>query len=162
MKKGFTLIEIMLAVALAAVILPALIGTLGFSLQSSKQNENFTNAYALAQEQMEAVYTIRNRGDASWEWTSSSPENTSTGEYYQPHFSSGKWLLGSKTSSPSENDGFTKKVEIIPVKRDALDVLSDDPWAMEDDNSRLVKVSVSWKENSEIQEVELETLLTRY
>jgi len=162
MNKGFTLIEIMMSVALTAVVLPALVLSLGFSLKTARQGEKYTMAYSLAQEQMEAVNNIKNSGDATWEWTVDSPYNTAAGEYYQPYLDSGVWKLGTRTTAPLSYDGYTKKVEIKEVNRDASGNISDESWAMPDDLSRWINVYVIWYENGEVEEIKLTSLITRH
>jgi prepilin-type N-terminal cleavage/methylation domain-containing protein len=163
-RGGFTLIEIMLSIALAAVILPALVSILSFSLKASKQSESYTKAYALAQEQMEAVYSIKQSGNTEWEWTSTSPVNTTVNEYYQPVKVGDVWNLGTKTSSPVDvdTDGFITKVELEEIKRDAGGTITDDPLGVVDENSRRVNVYVTWKEDGEDTDVKLTALVTRY
>lgn len=160
MTKGFTLIEIMIGIALAAIILPALVFAFSFSLQAARQGEKYTKAYALAQEQMEAIYAIR-KNDVVWDWETT-PANTVSGEYYQPQLVSDTWQLGSKTTNPTEVGGYTKKVQVEAVKRDASGNLSSDPWATVDDYSRWITVTVSWQQNGQNEEVELNSLVTYY
>lgn len=157
-SKGFTLIEIMLSIALLAIFIPALIYALGFSTFTVSQGEKFTIASSAAQEQMEAVIKLKNENGSNWDWVNT-PDYTSTGEYYQPQLVSGAWQLGSKTTIPSETDGFTKVVEINQVKRCAKD-LCDDSWGITDPHSRKVTVKVTWKENGQDQTVSLTSLLT--
>jgi prepilin-type N-terminal cleavage/methylation domain-containing protein len=159
MNKGFTLIEIMFAIALSALILPALVYVLGFSLKTARQGEKYTFAYAHAQEQMEGIISIK-RNDIAWDWESSSL-NTGSGEYYQPVLLSDSWQLGTKTTTPAEIGGFTKKVEIKEVKRDASGNISSDPWSISDNYSRLVSVTITWKESGETEEIKLTTLQTK-
>lgn len=160
MKQGFTLIEIMLATALAAVMLPALVFSFSFSLSSAKQGENYTKAYTFTQQQLEGIRALKNN-DSIWDWETT-PANTSPGEYYQPYLVSGSWQLGSKTTSPAEELGYIKKVEIKEVRRDAAGNLSSEPWAIVDDFSRYVTVYITWKNKGEIEEVKINTLVTKY
>lgn len=162
MNKGFVLIEIMLSIALAAIILPALVFVFSLSLQSAKQGEKYSKAYALAQEQMEAIYSIKKNGGADWDWNETPPITTGS-EYYQPYLVSGQWQIGSKTASPSEIDGYVKKVKVFEVKRDTSGNLSDEAWATPDDNSRMVTVIISWTDSKgDPEEVKLDSLLTNY
>jgi len=159
MKNGFSLIEIMLTVALTAVILPAIVIVLSFSLRSAKEGEKYTKAYALSQEQMEGIYFLK--GNTAWDWEVT-PENTAEGEYYQPQEIEDNWQLGSKTTTPVETEGYTKKVEIKEVRRDVTGNISDDPWAIVDDYSRWISVYVAWKDNGLPVEVKIDSLVTKY
>ena len=158
--SGFTLIEIMISIALSAIILPALIFTFSFSLQAAKQGEKYTKAYTFAQEQMEGLKSLK-ENEAIWDWETT-PVNTSSGEFYQPKIVSGSWQLGSKTTSPTESEGYINKVEITEVKRDASGNLSEEPWAIVDDFSRWVTVHIVWMENAEADEVNISSLFTKY
>ncbi len=162
MKRGFTLIEIMLAIALSMVILPALVNVLGFSLTATKQGERYTKAYAMAQEQMEAIYDLKEKGDTNWDWTTK-PVETSTGEYYQPALVSGEWQLGAKTTTPAAINGFTKKVEIVCVKRDGSGNV-DNSGTCDDVNypSKLVTVYVEWEEKGQDERVEITSLVSEH
>jgi len=77
-KKGFTLIEIIVAIGLAALILPALIIVFSFSIQSAGQGENFTKAYALAQKEMETIYGLKEQGGTAWDWVNTPLNSTTT------------------------------------------------------------------------------------
>ena len=59
MKNGFSLVEILMAVALSAVFIPALVHIYSLSIFSTSQGEKFSQGTALAQEQMEAVYFVK-------------------------------------------------------------------------------------------------------
>jgi prepilin-type N-terminal cleavage/methylation domain-containing protein len=57
---GFSLIEILISIAVAAVILPGVIALQSLSAFTSGQGENYTKAYALAQQEMETIYKNKN------------------------------------------------------------------------------------------------------
>ncbi len=64
MKKfdgGFTFIEIIISIGLAAILLPALGGALSFSLRVASQGEKFSQAYNLAQQGMEQMYAAKSQ-----------------------------------------------------------------------------------------------------
>lgn len=160
-SKGFTLVEILIALALVAILIPAFITALHFSIFTSGQGDSFSRAYALAQEQMEVIYLLKNEG--GWTWDDTSPLNTAPGSYYQPVKSGNTWTLGSMTSAPIPDGFYTKKVEIKPIMRDAAGVINGSPPLTDDnENSRFVTVYVKWKENGITQEVKLESIITKY
>lgn len=160
MKKGFTLIEIMITIALAAIIFPAVTRVFSLSIQSASQGEKYTKAYILAQQYMEGVLSMK-KNNISWDWTTT-PINTNSGEYYQPTFVSGEWSLGPITTSPSETEGFTSTVQISEVRRDVNGNISSDPWALTDSDSRWAIVSVSWKEKGYPEKINIKSLITKY
>jgi prepilin-type N-terminal cleavage/methylation domain-containing protein len=159
LKKGYTLIELIVAIGLSALFLPAIVYVFSFSLNSAVQGGSYTKAYALAQEQMEAVYYLK-AYDPNWDWISF-PENNSGLDYYQPQKVDGNWLLGAKTTSPQNENGFTSKLQIFPVRR-TFDDISDDHLSELDPSSRKVVVTVDWLEKGEPVSIELVTYVTEY
>jgi prepilin-type N-terminal cleavage/methylation domain-containing protein len=162
-QGGFTLIELIIAVGLAALLLPAIITVFSFSLSSASQGENFTQAYALAQQEMEAVYYLKAQDETIWNWDDSNP-NTNPGEYYQPQKIGDSWSLGGKTTTPTEDaNGFTSKIEIVEVRRYPVsEIITDDPLAPINNLTRKIIVDVSWKENGQDQKVTLESYVTQH
>lgn len=157
-EKGFSLVEIIIAVGLVAIFVPAIGIIFSLSIFSASQGEKYSQAYSLAQEQMEALYSLKSEGGIRWDWIST-PVNTAAGEYYQPYQFGGVWQLGAKTTAPTEIEGFTKKVEISPVMRCGLAICEIGGL---DDASRKAIVYVLWNERGEEKEVTLETYVTRH
>jgi prepilin-type N-terminal cleavage/methylation domain-containing protein len=106
-ENGFTLIEIIVAIGLAALILPALIIVFSFSIQSAGQGENFTKAYALAQKEMETMYHLKDQGGVVWNWITTPINSVTTtplaGGFTQKVGISDAHLYGSA-------DGTTRKI----------------------------------------------------
>ena len=96
------------------------------------------------------------KNNSDWDWITL-PVNTGSSEFYQPSFSSGDWSLGSLTTSPVEVEGFTPTVQINEVKRDITGIISSDPWAIVDSNSRWITVSVSWKEKGYPEKINIKS-----
>lgn len=160
-KTGFALVEIVVAMGLVATFLPAIGVILSFNINSSSQGKNFSKAYQLAQEGMEAIIYLKAKNDPAWDWQNT-PANTTTGEYYQPQQTGGSWQLGSTTTSPSiTEDPFTRTIEISEVRR-CSHIVCEDPLALVDQNSRKIIVYVSWPEKNQIQEVKLESYVTAH
>lgn len=161
-QQGFTLIELLVAIGLTALFLPALVFVFSFSLGSASQGENYTLAYTLAQEQMEAIYYLK-ENDLDWDWTEFSPFNTAADEYYQPQIEAGRWTLGSRTDNPQLTDGkYTATVKILPVKRDAVGNISEEEGSDQDDTSRKIIIKVSWKENGIPTDIDLVSYVSRH
>lgn len=164
-NRGFTLIELLISVGLIAIFIPAIMKSLSFSLFASHQGEQYSQAYALAQEGMEAIYTIKSTGGTDWDWTST-PANTPSGYFYQPTISSGKWQLNSQTNTPAVTKApFTRTVSIEPVER----CVTAEPLIKEicigglvDQYTRKITISVSWPERGDDQEVHLEAYVTAH
>lgn len=160
-KNGFTLVELIIAIGLAALFIPALVNVFSFSLRSADQGRNYSQAYAVAQEQMEAIYYLK-EFDPEWLWLPDSPANNSPADHYQLELVGGEWQRGGKTSTLKEMDGYTSKVKILPVHRDSLGDIQDDPVYPLDPTSRKIIVTVSWKENGVPTEVELVSYVSRH
>ena len=163
MKKeaGFSLIEIVVAIGLAVIFIPAIVIIFSLSITAASQGENFTKAFALAQEGMESVIYLKAQNNTAWDWQNT-PVTTLTNEYYQPQQSGGIWQLGGKTTAPVVTAApFTRRVEIVGVKRCGYSIC-DDPLALTDANSRKVIVYVSWPEKGQNQEVKLEGYVTAH
>ena len=163
-SKGFTLIELIIAIGLMAIFIPSLIFVFSFSLGTSVQGESYTQAYTIAQEQMEAIYFLKDN-DISWNWTDY-PENNGEIDYYQPSQIDGEWSLGlKKEGSPTITNGYAATVKIYPVIRNTSGDISedtDDPLNTVDPTSRKIVVDVSWKEKGEPTSIELVSYATKH
>lgn len=131
-RQGFSLVEILISLALVAIFLPAIGIIFSFSLSSSSQGEKFTQAYGLAQEGMEEIFSQK----SSWDWTTTIP-----------------------TPTPASLLPFTRTIEIKDVQRCAIDIC---PTGTPDPTSRRIIVSVIWPENGQNQEVKLEAYVTQH
>jgi prepilin-type N-terminal cleavage/methylation domain-containing protein len=159
-SKGFTLIELLIAMGLSALFLPALVFVFSFSLGAASQGESYTQAYALAQENMEAIYYLK-ENSAEWNWQTQPANTTSTNEYYQPYKAAGTWNLGLITSSPQQINGYTVTVKILPVIRNMTTGDISDSGEV-DIYTREVIVNVSWKEKGEPTDIELVSYVSRH
>ena len=163
-NKGFTLVELIVAIGLSALFLPAIIYVYSFSLRSASQGEGYTQGYALAQEQMEAIYFLK-KNSPDWDWTDSSI-NTNSIEYYQLQNGAGGWILGSKipkTTLPSEADGYpgyTAIVEVLEVRRDSGSIVES--GGLIDDLTRKIVITVSWKENGVPVDIDLISYVSKH
>lgn len=160
-NSGFTLIEIVIVIGLAAVFLPAIGAILSFALGSSSQGEKYSQAYTLAQEGMESVIYLKSQNDSAWDWTTT-PQNSNPGEYYQPLQTGGNWQLGGTTTTPVINpEPFTRKIEIKETRR-CGSTICQESWAPVDLYTRQVIVYVSWPDKGQAQEVKLEAYVTAH
>lgn len=162
-KKGFSLIEIMLAIALSAVLIPAFVSAFHFSIFSTSQGENFSKAYGRAQEQMEAVYFLKNTGDPSWDWENT-PEETPEGSFYHIEKSGDSWILANDpiVSDSTDDVQFTQKISIKDVRRLADGSIDPSGTIDPERPSKFVTVYVEWMENGQTQSVSLDSLVTKY
>lgn len=140
-NNGFSLIEIILAIGLSAIFLPAIMTVFSVGLHTSKQGEEYTKSYALAIEYMEAIYALKSAADAAWDWTT-----TPAAGVYQPYKSGGKWILGNTVSAPSKSDSiYTRIVTVANTQRCGTSPC--DSGGVVDTKTRKVTVLVTWPDN---------------
>lgn len=160
-QAGFTLIELLFAIALSALFLPAMVFVFSFSLGAASQGESYTQAYAIAQENMEAIYYIK-ENDSNWDWNNTSI-NTSSSTYYQPEINGSVWELGIQTSSPTEVNGYKATVEVLPVERDtATGNIVEAGSGSNDPSTREIIVTVTWNEKGEDTSIDLVSYVTKH
>jgi len=135
MKKdsaGFTFIEIIIALGLAALLLPALGRALSFSIRVASQGEKFTQATALAQQGMENVYAQKSQ---NWSLLSDGPTTTP----FPP---------------------FTRTVTVSGVKRNLSGNI--DSGGSTDPNTKFIQIVVFWPEVGGDQNVTLNSYVTNH
>lgn len=129
-QKGQSLVEIILAMGLAALILPALLTGLVSSRQGKAQQAQRTQAVYLLNETVDSVRSVREKG-----WTGFAVNGT-----YHPEISSSSWTLA--TGSAVVN-GLTQSVTIGDVFRDANGAIVTSGGSL-DPSSKKVDVLISW------------------
>lgn len=132
-KNGQTIIELLIAMAISLIFIPALFGMLFASRQGRPQQQQRTLAVSLVTEAEEAIRNIREIG---WDQFIT----YQTGLAYHPVIAGGVWslVLGSETIS-----GFTRTVTIQPVYRKANGSIGTSVDTL-DQSTRKVIVVVSW------------------
>src|SRR4029079_10637985 len=99
LQKGQILIEILLVMALTAIILPALLTGLFSSRQGKAQQERKAQAIALLQEAEEATRSVREKG-----WNQFAVNGT-----FHPVASGSAWALAAGSTTI---DGMTRSVTL--------------------------------------------------
>lgn len=131
-ESGQLLIEVLMGMAIAAIILPALF--LGFfaTKQGKAQQSQRIQAIALMKEAEEVVRSVREKG-----WSAFSANGV-----FHPVITNNAWDL----ISGSENiDGFTRTITISDVFRDQNGVVVESGGTL-DPSVKRVYVSVSWEQ----------------
>ncbi|MBI1863461.1 hypothetical protein HYS00_05090 [Candidatus Microgenomates bacterium] len=105
-RAGQMLVELLLAVGLAAVIIPSLLSGFVSSKDSRAQQSQRVSAIAFMQETKEALRSVREKG-----WT-----NVSTNGTYHPALSGDAWTL---SAGGETVNGLTRSVVISDAYRDA-------------------------------------------
>lgn len=155
-KKGISVVEILIVIAIISIALTSLLGLALLSLQVSTQMKENIQAINLAQEAIEAVRNIRDNSN----WTKLVNGNhglTNAGGYWD--------FVGTENII----NGFTRTILIEDVYRDntpgdseATDDIETDGVIEASDyldpNTKKITVSVSWKG----KRVEIVTYLTNW
>lgn len=146
-KKGISIVEILVVVAILGVTLTSLLGLINFSLKSSRITKQTIQANFLAQEIIEATRTIRDQGWANLTNGSHGINNVT-----------GIWEFDG-----TENiiNGFSRSILIESGRRDANDDIVES-GGVSDPDTKKATVTVSWQEEGRTHEVKIITYLTNW
>jgi len=144
--RGQSLVELLLAIGLSAIILPALLTGLVSSREGKPQQRQRLQAIALLNETVEAVRSVREKG-----WSSFATNGT-----FHPEVAGPSWTLvpGGDTVGI-----FTRQVNLSDAKRDASGAIASSGTT--DLSTKKVEISVSWS-NPYPSSVTSTLHLTRY
>lgn len=132
MQKGQSLIEILIVMALMAMLLPVLIGSLITSREGRPQQQKRAIAAQKLQETKEALRSIRESG-----WSNIQDNGT----YHTVSDGTG-WSLA---PDPITENGITTQVEITSVLRDSSSTIVSSGGTV-DPSTKRVAISISWNE----------------
>lgn len=129
-SEGQLLIEIIVAIAITAIMLPALLTGLFSSKQGKAQQSQRVQAVALMKEAEEVVRNVREQG-----WTLFSVNGT-----YHPLISGNTWSF----ASGSENvNGLTRSITVSDVYRDSNGVVVTSGGTL-DPSTKKVYIQITW------------------
>lgn len=129
-QRGQLLIELLVALGVAAVLLPALATGLVASREGKSQQRQRLDAVALVREAEEAVRVVR---EAGW-------SGISTNGMYHPVVAGGTWALGSGSEIVN---GLTRTVTISDVYRSASGDIVSGAGTL-DPSTKKISVIASW------------------
>jgi type II secretory pathway pseudopilin PulG len=161
-NRGFSFVEIIIALGLAAIIIPALASALSFSIRITSQGEKFTQAYGLVQEGMEAINYIKDKSppDTNWKWDKS-PLNPVDGTYQPVKQPNGTWVLNTLVTSPVIGPKpFTRIIQVASVYRDSNKNIK--PTGTIDPFTRKITSIVTWPESAGIQTASASAYVTKH
>jgi type II secretory pathway pseudopilin PulG len=130
-QRGTTLVEVLVAIALAGVMLPTLATALITSRAGRATSQQQLQATALLHEATEAVRMVQRT-----DWNAVAVDGT-----YHPTVSATDWALA---SGPETGNGFTREVVIASARRDSGGALVDTGGTV-DPAAKHVTVTVSWQ-----------------
>lgn len=152
--RGFTLVEVLMAIALFMALIISLVGVGRLSVKASRTARLRVRAVTLARETMETVLDVR----------ANSFGMLSEGVYH-PEIVEGKWALVDGPEIVEDVEDFERRVEIYRVQRElscggerVCPIVKS--GGVVDPVTFRAKVFVEWQENQEQQQVDLESLLT--
>lgn len=128
--KGQLLIELIIAIALTSVLLPAFITGFVASREGKNQTDQRLEASNFLKESEEAVRVVRENG-----WN-----NLSEGIYH-PEILGSTWVL---VTNPENINGFTRQIEIFSVNRNNLTGDITESGGILDPSTKKIVSTVSW------------------
>ena len=147
LQRGQSLVEIILAMGLAAIILPALLTGLVTSRQGKAQQAQRTQAVYLLNETVDAVRSSREKGWILF---------ANNGTFYPVIFGSNWTLVSGSTVSA----GLTQSIVIGDVNRDVSGAIVTSGGTL-DPSSKKVDVNISWGQPY-LSTVSASLYITRY
>jgi prepilin-type N-terminal cleavage/methylation domain-containing protein len=151
LKKGFTLIEVLVAIPIFVVVLGSLIVASNLYLSGAGDTLKNTEGAYLAQEGIEAVKILRD-----YNWTNITSLSTTTNYYLTWDTSSTTWKA---TTTASAINSFIRTFGIGDVKRDSNGKIVSSGGTF-DTNTKKVTVSVSWRSKNGTTTKTLSTYIT--
>lgn len=147
-SAGHTLIELLVAMGLLAIVMPTLLSSLALSTQSNQRHERRQQAQAIMIEAQEALRAIRASG-----WANVASPGT-----YHPVYESEEWQLASGSGT---QNGYTTTVVISTVRRSDIsgEIIESGGWI--DPSTMKVDISVSWQGDNALS-IESSSFITRY
>lgn len=163
-KKGISVIEILVAIAIIGFTLVSILGLTSLSLKTSTSIKELTQANALVQETIEAARNFRD----GTEWNTNGLKNyievgATTSEPYHPELDSNfdppKWILVEGEETIGD---FTRKVVFKKVSRDPLTANIESTYNADHDDSdtRKVEATIYWKNGN--KKIKLVTYFTNW
>ena len=151
MKKGMSLVEVLVAIFIFTIILSSLILISNMYLSGAGDNLKITQAAYLAEEGIEAVKTIRDSG-----WANISSLNS--GQTYYLYFNTVSWQA---TTTKIYSDSFLRSFILEDVKRDpSTKDISDSGVFDSNDKTKKLTVFVSWPGKTGTTTKSLKTYIT--
>lgn len=129
--KGQSLVELLMAIGILSVILPALTFGILASRDGKAQQAQRLQAVALLKETEEAVRVVRENG-----WISFAVNGT-----YHPEISGNTWVLASGSATVN---GFSRAVTISDVYRNTSGAIVATGGAVLDPSTKKVDISIGW------------------
>lgn len=130
-KNGQVLVELLIAIALASILLPALLTGFVASREGKAQSGQRLEAAALLREAQEAIRSIREKGFSNI---------SANGTFYPNVTPANDWELASGSQAI---DGFTRQIQVSDSERDVNGNIVESGGTVDRSTKKVVS-SVSW------------------
>lgn len=130
---GQLLVELLVAIGLASVLLPALLVGVMSSREGKAQEQQRLEATTLLREAVDASRSIKNKTN---NWATFAVNGT-----YHPVLASGAWSLALNSEVIN---GFTRQIVITSVNRDSSGNIVTSGGTTDDPSTKKVVITVSW------------------
>ncbi len=147
---GQALIEILLAMAIFALIAVGLLSALTSGFSGDQQGNEYGQALAFAQDGMEVARNIRDR---AWNEILFSESGVTA--------TSGAWVFTGEGTSDRQGQ-FVRNIAFDDVCRDAQGNIADCPGVSRDIHSKRARVAVSWPRQNGTSSIEIASYLTNW
>ena len=151
-KKGISIIEILVVVAIISIALTSLLGITSFSLKILSSIKKITYANSLAQEMIEATRAFRDETD----WDIDGLGTLTEGLDYYPQ-EAGSPLEWQLVQDVEVINGFTRRIVFEGVTRDLNDNIVE-AGGVSDLYTKKITATVSWDD----EEIEIFTYLAHW
>lgn len=145
--KGFTIIEILVAIVILGFVSASFAALFNFSLRANSQNEKNLMALNLSKENLEIIRALRNE---SWDYLT----NLTMGANYHIVKNDNQWALSQGAESIST---FNRRVIIDNVYRDINDNIITSGGVLDPDTKKITSI-IEWTN----QNITLTTYLTHW
>lgn len=129
-RAGQSLIELLMTIALASIVIPALLTAFVSTREGRAQQDQRLQAVFLLQEAQEAVRSVREK-----DWTTFATNGT-----FYPSIIGSSWVLLGGTETIN---GFVRQIVVSDVRRDASGKVVQTGGTI-DPSSKKITISVSW------------------
>ena len=155
-KRGFTIVEIIVVVAIIASAFIAILSFFVFESRVGDRERMRLKAISLAEETIEAVRNFRDNTD----WAVNGIGTLSTGVEYHTAKATSSWEV---ISGSEDIDGFTKVIIFTNVSRDGNDNIEQifNPLNHDPDTKK-ISIIVNWADRSGSASESIETYLTNW
>ncbi len=158
-KKGFTLIEVLISLAILAIVSASVLPVVAWLINRTHKYQYDSKAAAVLLEGVEASYNVllaKSENGESW-------DEFSSGQRYKPTFNATTKGWDLTNGQSVEETRFTRWIEFSDVCREPGSGKRDEnclAGSEKDNKSKTIKAYVTWSESSGDKSIKAELLVT--